>query len=74
MLRLEVFWRWCLPGIVANNKGGIWSIELIGAIANHIGHTILEIFGLIPIDDENTIVELVSYTDITVCQLHSICW
>ena len=67
-------WWWCLSGIVANHKRGIRSIELIWTITYHVGHTILELFRLIRINDKSTIVELVGNTDITVSQLHRIGW
>ena len=71
---LKVCWRWCLSGIVANHKRSIRSIKLIETITYHVGHTILELFRLITVNDKSAVVELVGYTDITISQLDSIGW
>ena len=59
-------WRRGLPGIIADDEGGIGGIELVGPLANHAGHTVLEIRGLVAVNDEGPVIELIGDANIPV--------
>src|SRR5260221_5509770 len=66
--------RWgSLSSVIANDIGGIGSIELVRTIAWCVKHPILEDNLLLRIDDEHTMIELIGNTRIPIFQAHGVC-
>src|SRR5260370_126069 len=68
----EIF-RWRrLTRIVPDHESGIGPIELVRALPDDVRLAILKIGGLIPVDNQSAIIELIRNTDVAVAQLHRI--
>src|SRR5438445_13500125 len=71
--KLLVFFRWRgLPSIIANDIGGVRTVELVGTIPCDVRHTVLELNLLLLVNDAATMIELVGTGYVPVTQPYSI--
>src|SRR5438309_3745142 len=71
--KLLVFFRWRgLPSIIANDIGGVRTVELVGTIPWDVRHTVLELNLLLLVNDDDTMIELVGNGYVPVAQPYRI--